>query len=244
MNRTAAGTLLATLGSVLVAGSIEMSRFPQLVAFVPKHNIQAVTPARQLDALLASENAARPQLPASYSAIPAKAILSAPHPAASATRKRMAPKPVPGGRPTNDAASIGAPQIAKSDQFGDRVVSSEPQPQRWVVVATWREVTTVSRVPQVISDFASDNETSQIPSASGATNNTAVPTTPAVNAASTISTNASTAQSSKIQNHADAPVHRFTVTQLILRVVTASPNSSSTQPPTASVRDGWFIIQL
>jgi beta-lactamase regulating signal transducer with metallopeptidase domain len=244
MNRTAAGTLLATLGSVLVAGSIEMSRFPQLVAFVPKHNIQAVTSVRQLDALLASENAARPQLPASYSAVPAKAILPDRHSATSATRKRMAPKPVPETYPTRGAASIGAPQIAKSDQFGDRVVSSEPQPQRWVVVATWREVTTVSRVPQVISDFASDNETSQIPSASGGTNNTAVPTTTAVNAASTISTNASTAQSSKTQNHADAPVHRFTVTQLILRVVTASPNSSSTQPPTASVRDGWFIIQL
>jgi len=253
MSRTAAGVLLTALGLALVAGSVEMSRFPQLVAFVPRHNIQAVVPAGQvqqlqqsrLDALLDNENAqAKPQLPATYIAVPAKALLPDQHPAGSArTQKRIAPKSAPEGSPTNDAASIAAQQIAKADQLGDRVISPESQPQQWVVVAAWREVTTVSRVPQVISDFASDSEAAKIPSPD-VSNNNAIPATIATSIAGTTTATSPATQESRTKNHAEAPVRRFTLTQLILHVVPAGPNSNSTQPPTAPVRDSWFVIQL
>jgi len=254
MSSTAAGALLATLGFMLVAGSFEMSRFPQLVAFVPKHNTQALVPARQvqsaakLDALLASENpGVNLQLPSGYRAMPAKAILPDRHSQASVLpRKHSAQKPAT-ALPANPSAAPHSEQIAKADQnanqIGDRVISSEPQPQQWVVVATWREVTTVGRAPQTISDFATDNDAPQSPEESGAQSGSASQTV-AVNTPNSASTNAPARQSTKAQNHPAAPAHQFTVTQLILRVVPASSNPNSTQPPTASVRDGWFVIQL
>src|SRR5215831_12176518 len=44
MSKTASNALLATLGCTLIAGSIEMARCPQLVAFVPRQNSLAMTP--------------------------------------------------------------------------------------------------------------------------------------------------------------------------------------------------------
>ena len=238
MSRTAAGALLATLGSALLAGSVEMSRFPQLVAFVPKHNTQAMTPARQvqLDALLARENAeSKLHLPATYSALSAKAVLPD-QSSLSTTRKQRhtVSRPASETRQSCSAAPTTAQQLAKSDLLGDRVISSESQLQQWVVVAEWREVSSVSRIPQTISDFEPETEPAKTPAAV----DSALKTTTAVNAANT------PAQSTSTSNQTATPAHHFTVTQLILRVVPASPNSSSTQPPTTVVRDGWFVIQL
>jgi hypothetical protein len=236
MSRTAAGALLATLGSMLLAGSVEMSRFPQLVAFVPKHTTQAMAPERQqqLDALLARENAeAKSHLPASYRALPAKAVLrDQPSIASTHTRRHSTTKPVPETQPSHEALSTTAQQIASSEQLGDRVIPSQPQPQQWVVVTTWREFSSISRVPQTISDFAPETETQPVPSTSTNTQTSAA------------ATKATPAQSPTAQNHSAVHEHQFTVTQLILRVVPATPNSNPTQPPTTTVRDGWFVIQL
>jgi beta-lactamase regulating signal transducer with metallopeptidase domain len=237
MSTTAAGTLLATLGSMLLAGSVEMSRFPQLVAFVPKHNTQAMTPARQveLEALLARENTqAKAPLPANYHVLPAKAVLPEQHSLASALTRRHTPlKPAPEVRPFSIAAPIGAQQISKSDQLGDRVISSEPQPQQWVVVTTWREVSSASRVPQTISDFEPESEPV-----------TAPPTTSAQNSPRQPASAGTPAQSPNDKSQTAPPMQHFTVRQLILRIIPASPNSSSTQPPTTTIRDSWFVIQL
>lgn len=238
MSRTATGALLATLGSILLAGSVEMSRFPQLVAFVPKHNTQAMTPARQvqLDALLASEDAAaKSHVSQSYRAVPARAILPDQRSLSVRTHRRTAPKPAPESDPALNVTPNGAEQIAKSDLLGDRVIPSHPQPQQWVVVTEWREVSSATRIPQTISDFEPQRDPAGV-SAS------AEKSKAAVNSANITPENTTAAQSSKNQT-APAP-HRFTVTQLILRVVPAVPNSSSTQAPTATVRDGWFVIQL
>jgi beta-lactamase regulating signal transducer with metallopeptidase domain len=237
MSRTAAAALLAALGSMLVAGSVEMARVPQLVAFVPKHNTQAMTPARQVElaALLARENAdAKMTLPASYRAVPAKAVLPDTHPVASA-RKRISPKP---GTRTNSVAPSSAQQIARADRSGDRVISANPEPQQWVVVAAWEQVSTFSRAPQTVSDYEPD-------SANNAAQNSTASTT-ANNLASTGTTSApaQSAHAAKSQSHNTAPAHQYTVTQLILHVVPANQNSSSTQPATAPLRDGWFVIQL
>jgi len=232
MNRTAAGALLASLGSMLFLGSVEMSRLPQLVAFVPKHNMQAMTPARQvqLDALLSRENAvANPQLLATYSAVPANVVLPEKPPAH--TRRHTAPKPASDALLSSTPAPASAEQVAKSDQSRDRVIQSEQQPQQWIVVTTWREVG--GRVPQTISDFEPQSEPAKTPA-------TATSSQDSSNQAAT----GKPAQLSHSKNQAEPPAQQFTVTQLILRIVPANPNSSSTQPPTATVRDGWFVIQL
>jgi beta-lactamase regulating signal transducer with metallopeptidase domain len=232
MSRTAAAALFAALGSMLVAGSVEMARVPQLVAFVPKHNTQAMTPARQVElaALLARENAdAKVTLPANYRAIPARAVLPEAHPVANA-RKRIS-----SGTDTraNHVASSSAQQIAKADRSGDRVISASPQSQQWVVVAAWEQVSTFSRAPQTVSDYEPDTAAAQNP----ATNTTGINT-------DRTSPTGAPAPSSGNQNHTPAPANQYTVTQLILHVVPANQNSSSTQPATALVRDGWFVIQL
>ena len=233
MSTTAAGALLASLGTMLFAGSVEMSRVPQLVAFVPEHSRQAMTPARQaqLDALLAREAAeAKPQLPANYRAVAAKAVLPEQH----HTRRHTAITPASQVHPSTEAIGTSAQQIAKSDQLGDRVVPTEPQPQQqWIVVTEWRAVNSSSRIPQTISDFEAEGQATTAPAT------TASSQPPASQAAS-----ASAPAQSPGKNQPAAAAHQFTVTQLILRVVPANPNSTSTQPPTATVRDGWFVIQL
>jgi len=235
MSRTAAGTLLATLGSMLLAGSVEMSRCPQLVSFVPEHNSQAMTPARQaqLDALLAREAAeTKPQLSASYRAVPTKAVLPEQH----HTRKHTAPRPASEAHPPTEALPASAQQIAKSEQLGDRVIPTQPQPQQqWILVTEWREFSSASRIPQTISDFEPESQATTAPA------RTTSSQTAASQAASAIASPTTPAQSPGKNQLAP---HHFTVTQLILRVVPANPNSSSTQPPIATVRDGWFVIQL
>jgi len=232
MGKTTAGALLATLGTILIAGSIEMARTPQLIAFVPKQNTQAMTPARQvqLDALLASENAEEKRnLLAPYSAVPAMVALpDEPSRTSSHVFKRKTARPASASRPAISGTPASAQQVAQTDQLGDRVIQSGPPPQQWLVVTEWRE-SLVSRIPQTISDFEQPGEPVQNLHAGNA--NTSASATPPT-------------QSLSAPNEPVTPTHHFTVTQLILRVVPANPNSSSTQPPTTTVRDGWFVIQL
>jgi len=247
MSRTAAGALLATLGSMLLAASVEMSRFPELIAFVPKHNIQAITPARQvqLDELLSRESAeAKPQVPTDFNALPAKAILpDRPSSVSAHARRHSGPRPAPETRSSSHAAPTSTQQIASTDLLGDRVISPEPQPQQWVVVTTWREVSSVSRVPQTISDFEPESEPAKPSTATSTSQSTTTSTITAGNTPSATPANTN-ARSSNASNQPSTPAHHFTVTQLILRVVPANPNPGSAQPPTATVRDGWFVIQL
>lgn len=243
MSPTAAGALLATLGSMLLAGSVEMSRCPQLVSFVPEQNAQAIASARevQLDALLAREAAeANPQPPASYRAVAAKAILPERAPIASAhPRRHTVLKATPDTHSSSEAHPTNAQQIAKSDQLGDRVIQSQPQPQQWVVVTEWRELSSAGRVPQIISDFEPESEGTSQPATTAGAQHAASSTSDASTA-----TAATPSQSASGKNQPAPLAHQFTVTQLILRVIPASPNSTSNQPPTATVRDGWFVIQL
>ena len=252
MSATAAGALLATLGCMLIAGSVEMSRLPQLVAFVPKQNVQALTPARQvqLDALLAHENAeSKPHLPATYRAVPAKAILPDQRSTPSTHTHRHTAAPSTPEIQTAANSAVTAQQIAASELLGDRVVSSKPQSQQWVVVTTWREITPSTHVPQTISDFDGESEPAIAPSPAHGAQNTTSSTETAANAAGTTAANTPT-RSPSSKNQTAPAAHQFTFTQLILRVVPGTPGSTSTQPTTTAppqaitVRDGWFVIQL
>ncbi len=226
LSTAAAGALLGAVGCALIAGSVEMARCPQLVAFVPEQRSLAMTPARQraMTAMLARENAeAKRTLPPGFRAVPTKAVMpdisrtSLTRAAHHDARKISAT--------TNLHATDGAREVAKAEVAGDRV---NPAPeQQWVVLAAWEEVQTVSRTS---SNTASDYEANAVTQDGAAQaerrNNNG---TPAGQGAST----------TLHPNHTSS---QYTVTRLILRVIPA--NAKSTQSATGAVRGGWFVIQL
>jgi hypothetical protein len=217
MSKATAGALLGAVGCALVAGSIEMARCPQLVAFVPEQKSLAMTPERQREmaAMLARENAeAKMSLPAGFHTVQARAVIPPLRPALN-TSKHVAPKNETAVA-VKPAAKEDAQDIAKVDVAGDRVNPSGEQ--QWVVLAAWEDVQTVSRTSGAVSDY----------DAGAATRDGA--------AAQTTSKD-----SSVTPTQANS---QYTITRLILRVVPANSNSNSTQPATGSVRGGWFVIQL
>src|ERR1700739_2773618 len=237
LNKAAAGVLLGAVGCALVAGSVEMVRAPQLVAFVPEQKSLAMTPARQeqMAAMLARESAeGKISLPAGFHAMQAKAVLpesgraSVVNPTRHEARKNSTPAAM------KTAATKNRQQLAQADTAGDRVNAGAEQ--QWVVLAAWEEVRTVSRASDTVSDY--DTGTAEtgaaVASAAGNAGN-------GDGATQTQQSDGKTAgnATNRLQNHTGS----YTITRLILRVAPANSNSNSTQPAT-SVRGGWLVIQM
>jgi hypothetical protein len=225
LSKAGAVALLGTVGCALVAGSVEMTRCPQLVAFVPEQKSMAMTPARQseMTAILARENAGAKTLPLGFRVVPAKAVMPEMGRASLAKAAKHDAAKNPGV--VNLHGTESTRQIAKADAAGDRV---NPGPdQQWVVLAAWEEVQTVSRT---YSNTSNDFEASAVADGGAAQarqdNNMAA---------------GQAASKTPQQNQTSS---QYTVTRLILRVVPANTNPNSTQPATAVVRGGWFVIQL
>ncbi len=225
LSTAAAGALLGTVGCALVAGSVEMARCPQLVAFVPEQKSLAMTPARQreMTAMLARENAeAQMTLPPGFRAVPARAVM--PKIGRRSLVKFAHHDARKSSATVNTDATESARENAKADVAGDRV---NPGPeQQWVVLAAWEEVQTVSRTS---SSTARDYEASAVAQDGAAETEQNNNGTPAGQAASKTP-------------HQNQTSSQYTVTRLILRVIPA--NAKSTQPATGAVRGGWFVIQL
>ena len=226
LNKAAAGAVLGAVGCVLVAGSVEMARAPQLVAFVTEQKSLAMTPARQQEmaAMLARENAeAKLRLPAGFHAVQAKAVLPEVEPANVVnTGKHHAQKNV--AAVAVKAVEREDTKIARVDMAGDRV-NADPE-QQWVVLSAWEEVRTVSRTSSTITDYYASTTTDAGGDGSAQTQQ----------------------DDSKTAGHAtnrlpNQTSSQYTIRQLILRVAPANSNSNSTQPA-MSVRGGWFVIQL
>ena len=226
LNKAAAGAVLGAVGCVLVAGSVEMARAPQLVAFVTEQKSLAMTPARQQEmaAMLARENAeAKLRLPAGFHAVQAKAVLPEVEPANVVnTGKHHAQKNV--AAVAVKAVEREDTKIARVDTAGDRV-NADPE-QQWVVLSAWEEVRTVSRTSSTITDYYASTTTDAGGDGSAQTQQ----------------------DDSKTAGHAtnrlpNQTSSQYTIRQLILRVAPANSNSNSTQPA-MSVRGGWFVIQL
>jgi beta-lactamase regulating signal transducer with metallopeptidase domain len=230
LSKGAAVAMLGTVGCALIAGSVEMARCPQLVAFVPQQKSMAMTPERQREmaAILARENAeAKVSLPSGFRAVPAREVMP------EMSRTSLGKPARHDARKNSGAVNLGATesarQIAKADAAGDRV---NPGPeQQWVVLAAWEEVQTVSRISSgTTSDYeanaVTDDGAAQTQQSNGMTAGQG--TAPGQAASKTPQQNQTSSQ--------------YTVTRLILRVVPA--NSNSTQPATIAVRGGWFVIQL
>lgn len=216
--------LLGTLGCALTAGSIEMARCPQLVAFAPRPKNVATMPTRQSEmaAMLARENAeAKALLPPGFRAVPAMAVMPETtgkdlvKPASHRARK----SPVAGKAQSRECA----PQIAKADAAGDRVNLSPEQ--QWVVLAAWEEVQTVSHASSSTTSDYTMNSREEDGAAEQQQDNDAM-----------------AGQAMNKTPHPNPAWHEYTVTRLILKVVPS--NSNSTQPAAGIMRGGWFVIQL
>ncbi len=230
VSRTAGGALLGAVGCMLIAGSIEMARCPQMIAFVPRPNGLAMTPERQqqLAAMLARDDAeSRMMVTPGFHAVQARAVMP---PARQSTpaiaNGHKAKKALQESREKSDAR--GAEQIAVADRSGDRV-SRESNPQ-WVVLAAWEEVQTVSRLPQSVADYEPATDADSVVRESQST---------------AIRTRAETEKArsnSDIAPNADGSADQYTIRRLILRVVPA--NSNPSQPATQLTHGGWLVFQL
>ncbi len=228
LNKAAAIALLGAVGCALVAGSVEMARAPQLVAFVTEQKSLAMTPARQQEmaAMLARENAeAKLSLPAGFQAVRAKAVVREVERANAVNPPRHRAEKIPAALAVKTVERDDS-KFARVDVDGDGV-NAAPE-QQWVVLSAWEEVRTVTRTtPSTITDYY----------ASTATTDAA-----ADGAAQTQQHDGKTAghATNRLPNQTSS---QYTIRQLILRVAPANSNSNSTQP-VMSVRGGWFVIQL
>lgn len=226
LSRVAAAALLGTVGCAMLAGSVEMARCPQLVEFVPAQKNLAMTPARQqeLTAMLAREEAeSKMALPPGYHVKKAKALTPENRDSGLSHVAKRESRPCAARPRVKDVSATRAQQIAKADVAGDRVNAGAEQ--RWVVLAAWEEVQTVSRTDgptsDAVSDYGADDVTSDGVSS----------TEPQ--------------KISKMAGHGpmkgrSQPNNTYTVTQLILRVVPANTDSSQA----AFVHGRWLVIQL
>jgi hypothetical protein len=236
MSRAASGAVVGVLGCTLIAGSMEMARCPQLVAFVPEQNKLAMTPERQqqLAALLAREDAeSRMVLPPNFRAVQAKAVL--PSRVASRTNEHETRKSSRGVKAKGGTASQEQVATAKrtSDEAGavagDRV-NRDPN-QQWVVLAAVEEVQTVSHVKGSGSDYD--------PGAEAVCDTGRGIQSTAFDGPASKRKAAGNAQSDGTSN-AGGMENQYTITRLLLRVVPSNPGS--TQP--ISIHGGWLVFQL
>ncbi len=231
MSKAAAVALLGAVGCALVAGSIEMARCPQLVAFVPEQKSLAMTTERQreMTAMLARENAeTKMSLPTGFHAVQARAVIPPLRPALNTSQHRAQKSEA--AVAAKAVAKVDAQQVAKTEVAGDR--ASPSGEQQWVVLAAWEDVQTVSRTSNTVSDYEASGATTGAMS-DGATSAQQKNDRAAGQTASKDSSGSSTQANSQ-----------YTITRLILRVIPVNSNSNSTQPTTGSVRGGWFVIQL
>ena len=218
MSRMAAGALLAAVGCALLAATVGMARAPELVAFVPEQRALAMTPARQqqMAALLAQESAdSKIALPPGYQALPTGAVLPPAHHASPTKAARHAGSRTAMTSAGQTRSAETLQQVAKGDAAGDRVNAGAGQ-QQWIVLSAWEEVRT-------ITPASSSGEIADYDGAATQGNGNTI--------------------KAGGQERSQAGTS-YTVTQLILRVVPASPASNSTQPAGTVVRGGWFVIQL
>jgi bla regulator protein blaR1 len=226
-----AGTrlLLGMLGCGLLAGSVELARSPQLVAFVPErsavaaknavHPIPAKTTAdipvqvARVDSLKTGGRRLRTVSPrpsnGSERVVETNVTLRQPSRAQAVNLKASSEK-------SERDEPTALPTMAKADQID---VKARAQ-QQWVVLTEWEQVETTYDSTGAIADY-----------------DTVVP----------VGRSASLVAPPDQRNGS-----RITVTQLIFRVSPASAGSaakpasspSTIQPGIAMFHDGWLVIQL
>lgn len=229
--------LLGALSCSLVLGSVELARCPQLIAFVPAHApevSQAVVhsePPRLLNAAYAPVHKSRTLRAASgFRAMNTAAILPPSRPSTPA--QASLPRPATGATKLDTSATQLASNtpkelMLKAEMPGRKPnanhAQQEPQPQQWIVLATWEQVQTTSQALPSSSDYESDP-----PQAGQGTSNAAGQRSQNDDRAAT-------------QNNGQATT-QITVSRLIFRLIPV--RSISTRPAPLPVPAGWLVLQL
>jgi hypothetical protein len=218
--------LLATLGCGLVAGSIELARCPQLIAFVPTPNVEAArTLAQPLIAATASESqgkgTASPHLPSHISPRQSMPVVAIASPERTAFQQNAA---LEWKTSAIESTNHSPRQVLLKAEIPSKQ-SAPAQEEQWIVLTTWEQV----QISNQNTGLAADYETGANPNA---TSNNAT------------SNNATSNNATGNQNTPPSPqpAGQIFVTRLILRIFPAS--ALSTKPASVPVRSGWFVIQL
>ncbi len=147
----ASGALLATVGSSLLAISIEFARCPQFVAFVPAKNVTLA--ARQSEDLTdAVYQTEKNPLPAGYRAVEAKAVMPPAQTALAAVHHAAA-------RPS----IASAPQV-RVHEASAKFAAAQPeqaQEQQWIVFTSWERVETADASTMQPTDDSMQSADSQ-----------------------------------------------------------------------------------
>jgi beta-lactamase regulating signal transducer with metallopeptidase domain len=228
--------LMGALSCGLLLGSIELSRCPQLVAFVPAQIHDRVAFAANLTAPVSARIAPARVHNAAYLSV---RNAGTDHPSTDthatkieASLRASSPAPLSDARASKEGSGIRqksalfreTPSFQPNSQsphpmfLNAELPSSQPLPdqeQQWIVLTTWEQVETTHQNAGLTADYET-----------GAN----------ANASDVQSKNAGTAQPGQ------QTASQITVTRLILRIFPA--NSLSTQPALVPTRDGWLVLQL
>jgi len=152
----ASAALLGTLGCGLVAGSVELSRCPQLVAFVPQkaqpaaaaaENKDAIASAAQGDAVFLDKRDLAP----GYHVAEAKAPMPAGHTAAANTQPKGSRFKSTPGIAAQRASKSNSTAVAKVDK--PAAVYTPELEQQWMVFTSVEQMGSAIRTEQLTADF-------------------------------------------------------------------------------------------
>jgi bla regulator protein blaR1 len=215
----ASATLLGTLGCGLVAGSIELARCPQLVAFVPSQKAeeaQAAPATEKKDGIAYSAQGdavftARRNLAPGYHAVEAKAVMPAVHPVVANTQPKGSRSKIASGLTSGIAAKVNPTAVAKAIKQG--APKPEKAQEQWILFTSVEQSGSSGRRGPLTADF-------DLPAGGDSVVN----------------------DSASNDEWKDPVRGQITITRLILRIL--PPSSFSAQPDPGSFRNGWLVIQL
>ncbi len=252
--------LVGSLGCGVVAGSVELARYPQLVAFVPEPRLTAQDLAPEAPHFRAPSDLVGGDTPAGETGSGFRAVNTvAEMPSSGGEMARMGR--FPARRTAGKAAKAIRPRreeaeaaVAAPHEELLKTESAQPEGRQWAVLTTWRAVETIgarNEVTPMVSDQVSGQDgqalyevTYQEALATGSGTATA-PGAVTAQSSDADQDPAYRAPADQIQPNA-AQGSRITVTRLILRIYSAPPlaNSIPLQPGAFPVRNGWLVIQL
>jgi hypothetical protein len=211
----ASAALLGTLGCGLVAGSVELVRCRQLVAFVPSQKAETVAAVAKQEVIPVSAQGDavftdKRYLAPGYHAVKAKALMPAAQPARRAAFNAQ-PKGSVSNRASEQAGRVDLPVVAKADK--PNVLKTDESQQQWIVFTSVDEVGAAPLGTHLTTDF--DPRLSGDTAIDNPTNN---------------------------DGSQDQVRSQITITRLILRIL--PPSQLSSRPEAGSYRNGWFVIQL
>ena len=212
-----AAVLVSALGCGLAAGSVELARCPQLVAFVPDRESKPAGAITAPEAVVAADSAQGDavfhdsrELTPGYHAVQMKAVMPTGR-AIGEVAADTQPRSSGSKAAVHRNERSGSPDSAKAIRQADPI---DKEPTQRLVFTTVEQFGATRRIQQWTADFD--------PRVSVSGDNVA--------------------DGSAFNDDWNDPVRNETITRLILRIL--PPNASPAQPNVNSVHSGWIVIQL